>query len=462
MTEFSVNVDLADLQKQVGPLSAASPEGWDAFGSDTWVDMHAWFGWNIEKPRNLDAIGFALAVQCADVKARDIAKAGLALWRQSQREWVELLPAQHWFARLLARKPNASDMTWMEFWRMVVIHLELAQNAYIWKRMNRLGQVLELLPIQPARVRQRVTKTGAVWYELYAESEYELAQQGGESYLLIPGEQIIHLRGRLIDGVNGLSNMVLGHPVFELLGALNRYQAGLFGNDGRTPLVFETEQVFDEETGAVAFNRLKDQLTKRLRNTRQTGDPLLLHAGIKAKNIAINSRDAMTAEAYNATVLRVCGLMQTPPHKIYHYESIKYDNQAAADAQYANDCLIPICVTIEEKLRNGLLPESEWDDTWPEFDRMALMAGDPATLMKVLDAALKVGLIEVNEARVRLPLGLNPLPNGDVRYVPVNMAIIDRQGNVVVQAATGQNAGTGENGGTQPSERGLRLAVDNG
>jgi hypothetical protein len=60
--------------------------------------------------------------------------------------------------------------------------------------------------------------------------------------------------------------------------------------------------------------------------------------------------------------------------------------------------------------------------------------------------------MELNEARDKLPLGLNPLPNGDVRYVPVNVAVIDRDGNVAQQAAEGQNQGAGQGEGTEEGD----------
>ncbi|WP_052764131.1 phage portal protein [Microvirga massiliensis] len=461
-------LDLSAKASDVVPVaSTIDPEFWQEIGlsPDFWPS----FGWNVPDPRRLESVGLALAVQCAAVKARDIAKAGMKLWRRQGRRWTEVEPGAHWFARMLARKPN-SIHSWGEFWRMVIIHLELAQNSYILKRVTRLGDVLELLPLQPARCRPRISDTGRLFYEINAATEFERAQLG-ESVIIVPAERIIHLRGKLLDGLEGLSNARLGHPVFELLGAISSYQTSLFGSDGKQPLVFETDRDFgNAELADAAFRRLKEQLTERTRKARTHGDPILLEAGLKAKAIAVNARDALTTESYNQMVMRICGLMEVPPHKVHHYgDGSKYDNQAAANNAYANDSLIPIADNIEEKFRNELLPEDEWDDHWPEFDRMSLLAGDPKTLMDVIDKAVKDGLIEVNEARERLPLGLSPLEQGgDVRLVPVNFAIVDRQGNVIQQAATGQNQGTGQGGQNEDEdeqraarERSLRLAVNN-
>ncbi|MFN3585176.1 phage portal protein [Phenylobacterium sp.] len=384
-----------------------------------------------------DAVGLGLAIQCASVKARDIAKAEMLLWRRgSGRSWSIVEPREHWFAKMLARRPNGLH-SWTEFWRMVVLHLEVAQNAYVIKRITRDGTVTELLPWMPGRTRQRVGADGRLYYEFAAYTEYERATLG-RTVEILPADRVIHLRGRLWDGLSGLSNAVLGNPIFELLGAINRYQTNLFGNDGQQQLVFETDSAFKGEQADAAFSRLKNQLAERTRKMRSRGDPLLLEAGLKAKAVSMSSNDALTTAAFNQQVLRVCGLMEVPPSKIYALESIKYDNQAALNLQYVADCLIPITRNIGEKFRNALLPEDEWETYSPEHDETELLQGDPASMGKLIDAGLKNGALEINEARVRY-FGVNPIPGGDVRMVPVNMALVDRDGRVV-QAATGQAA----------------------
>jgi HK97 family phage portal protein len=255
----------------------------------------------------------------------------MRLWKRSRRQWNVVEPNQHWFAKMLARRPN-EYMTWGQFWRMVTLHFELAQNSYILKGIDRQGNVLELLPLLPARVRERMGENGRLFYEINALTEFERGMLDGKDNIIVPASRMIHLKGRLWNGLTGLSNVALGDPIFKLLKAISDYQTNLFNNDGKIPIVFETDQSFTGELADAAFRRLKQQLAERVRRMRVTNDPILLEAGLKAKQIAVNARDSMTAETFNAQVMRVCGLMQTPPHKIMAYESVKYDNQAAANS----------------------------------------------------------------------------------------------------------------------------------
>lgn len=454
-----------DLATVPGPVSADRAEGWDEIG---WSDVSDLLGLGTRGGRYFygrDAVGIALAIQCADVKARDLSKAEMLLWRRAGRGWTMVDADQHWLAMLLMTRPNDWH-TWSEFWRMMGLHLELAQNAYAYKDIATDGTVRQLIPIQPARCRARVSGSGKLFYEIFAGTMYEQAQLG-DAYMVVPADRIVHLRGRLWDGLYGLSNLALGSPIFDLVSAIAEFQSNIFGNDGKQPIVFETDQTFDTaEKSDAAFRRLKQQLTERVRKSTANGDPILLEAGLTAKTIAINAQQAESKDSFNQQIMRVCGLMNCPPHKIFALEAVAYNNMAAMNRQYFSDCLHPMSHAIQESFRLSLLPRAEWPTYSPQFDQVALMATDLEALSKLVDMAMKDGLMTFDEAREVLPFRLNPLKKGgDQRTVPVTMALIAADGTIV-QAAGGQNAtqpGAGQ--GESPDNNAgkgaaLRLAYD--
>lgn len=408
------------------------------------------------------ATGLSLMIMCADVKARDISKAEMLLWRRrSARGWDMVEAGQNPVAYQLMTKPNATAMTWNEFWRMVVLHLETAQNAYVYTPRTTEGDIEEYIPIMPGRCRMRVSDRGRIFYEIVAVTEYDLAVLG-ESYIIVPESDVIHFRGRLMDGVNGLSNLALGTPILDLISAIGAYQTKLFGGDGKQPLVFEMKEGFpNSDAGLAAYKRLKEQLREATRRANASGDAILLEAGLTAKAIAINSKDAETTGSFTQQVMRMCGLMDVPPHRIYALEAVAYNNQTAMDRQYVNNCLMPLATNIEIKFRNHALPEREWPALRPEFDRAALMSNDPETLEKLVKVGMGTGLMTFDEGREVMPFRLNPLKKGgDQRTVPVNMSLIDADG-VVIQAGSGQNAtqpGAGQDeSADNNADKGLRL-----
>lgn len=452
-----------------GPLTTTDSAGWDQFEFG-WNDLSDFLGIGGRTSRGgflgRDAVGMGLAIQCADRKAQDIAKAEMLLWRRKGRGWTMVEHDQHPVARLMMTRPNGQH-SWSEFWRMTIMHYELAQNAYALKRIARDGTVLEIIPILPARCRARIAlPSGRLFYEIFAGTEYERAVLG-DTYLIVPAEQMIHLRGRLWDGLYGLSSLALGSPIFDLVSAIAAYQTNIFGNDGKQPLVFETDKDFgDGALADAAFRRLKQQLTDRARKASANGEPILLESGLKAKVIALNARDGQTTESFNQQIMRICGLMNMPPHKIFALEAVAYNNMAAMNRQYYSDVLHPTAHGIQEKFRNALFPIDDWPLYGPQFDQVALMATDLEALAKLVDTAMKDGLMTFDEAREVLPFRLNPLAaGGDHRTVPVTMALIRADGTIV-QAASGQNptqpgAGQDESPDNNAGKgAGLRLAYD--
>jgi HK97 family phage portal protein len=458
--------ELSTKQLETGEIGDSTnlPAAWNSLQESLWETLTFQRNYNPLPYRNEDALAMAIAYICADVKARDIAKSDMSLLRQTGRrknEYVQVLPREHWFAKLLNRRPNIYH-SWTEFWRMTVVHLGLSQNAYILKEMDRTGQVTGLLPLPPGRVSYMVNPTnGRFYYEILSNTDPEKAQVGNNDRIVVPDYMMIHLKGRFHDGINGLSNYQLGHPLFSLMDSVSRFQRETFTNDGRMPIVFESDSAHFGvgDQADAAFRRLKAQLSEATRKMRAYGEPILLEAGYKAKIIAQNARESMSIESSNATIMRICALMEVPPHKIFAYESVKYENMSAANEQYANDHLIPIAKNIEEKFRLSLMGDEEIDLLYPWFDRLPFMAGDTKTLMESIDKALGKGLMTINEGRELLPFGLNPLKAGDVRMVPVNMALVDEDGNVVQQAASGQPNNDGETEAPVDPEQATRALV---
>lgn len=410
--------------------------------------------------------GFSLALQCADVKARDLSMADLLLYRRNRRSWELVEPAKNSriasIAKKLLTRPNKSAMTWGELMYMTTVHLETAQNAYIYTPRNLEGDILEYIPIRPAMCRMRISTNGNIFYEIFAGTEFDVAMLR-DNYLVVPEREVIHFRGRLLDGVNGLSSMALGSPIFNLFDAISRYQTKLFGNDGRQPIVFERDQAFPNSTeGNTAFARLKDQLREMARRSGDSGEAMLLEAGLKAKAIAINSKDAATPESYTQQVHRICGLMNTPPHRIFQIESVAYNNMSQMERNYYHTSLKPLARNIQSKMRNHILNEEEYSNYSLEFDQGALISNDPETLEKLLKTGIMNGIITFNEGREIFPFRLGSLKKGgDHRMVPVAMALLDENGEVI-QAALGQNPtqpGAGED--ESPDNNAGRESDDN-
>jgi HK97 family phage portal protein len=416
------------------------------------------FGWNIPA-RHATSLGTAIMLRCAAVKARDIAKGGMYLWRTpDQDKWEKVAPAQHWLAKKLARRPNDLQ-SWGEFWRMLIMHLSIMQRAHILPRFNRVGEVVEFIPILPGRIRRRTGRDGRLFWEIDTATDVERIMLRRDQ-LIVAEERVITIVGTSWDGFEGLSNLALAAPIVEVLDSVRDYQASLFGNNGKLPVAFETDATFDGAEGEVAFNRLKRQLRQSFRDMQTRGDPLLLDAGLTAKVLANSSRENTTTDSFQQLAVQICSQMEVPPHKLFLLDTVKYDNAAHLDNQYISDILYPMADNIEEKLRLGVLTDDELDEYWPEFDREMMAAQDPKSINERVKVGMGTGVMMQNEGRQRI--GLNPVEKGNFFTVPVNTAIMREDGTIEQMAADGQNNndGTTDTGDGNGSD-GPRLVVNN-
>ena len=405
----------------------------------------------------VDALRQAAVMACLDVMAQDTARAPLTLTKVisqgRRRRGYEVVPARgHPLAKLFWVRPNRF-MTWSEFTTMIVYHLGLLNQAYVIPVRNRLLQVVELIPVLPARVTMDVdTSTGRIFYRVQAGNLAEAAMYGGEDELIFFPEEIIHIKTRSLNGFQGIPTIGVGNRVLSLTQAVLRFQDRLFRRDGTMRGVFQTSE---NNLSQEQYDRLKESLKEALGMLRDLGYPLVLEGGMEFKSISMNAKDAETKEAYAQQISETARLFRIPPHKVMHFDGVKYDNLDPLERQYVTDSLLPRCQAIEERLTLGLLNEDEQLDYFIYFDRDELHQSDPKALSERVLKQWDSGLITQNQALERL--GYNPAANGDVYKMPANTFLIDQNHELVVsnQPSPGTPSGEAEGAAeddTKPAE----------
>ena len=129
----------------------------------------------------------------------------------------------HWLYGLLARKPNRfqNPFEWRE---MLQGHLALRGNAFCQIIANPKGEITELMPIHPDRVRMEVMDSG--------DFRYRVRMQNGDE-TVFPRGQIWHLRGLSSDGLMGMSPIELARESLGMALAAQDYGARFFTNDAK-------------------------------------------------------------------------------------------------------------------------------------------------------------------------------------------------------------------------------------
>jgi HK97 family phage portal protein len=414
---------------------AQVPAGFAASNYARLVNMFGYGLWS-DDPGPLDletAIKQSAVLASLDVISQDIAKTPLRLRQRLPNGGSEVIdPSGHWLAGMLATEPNR-HLTWYEFVQMIVLHYGAVQNAFIAKKMTRLGQVTELVPMLPARVSILVDEeSGRYVYDVDRLTPHEkIMLRGIDRYLL--EEEVIHIRGRMFDGLFGYSNLEAGSAIMSLNKAVQDYQTRLYKNDAVLRGVFQMKN--EETLSDEAYQRLKEQLRNLWKDTRDKGVPLVLEEGMEFNPISMQADAAETSKAKQNAVEDVARLFRIPPHKLMHIVNVKYENMETLEKSYVRDTLFPIATAIEQRVSRGVLSTAErLSGIYLEFDREAMELTDVEKQSEMIQVMLQNAAMTIDEARMRR--GMNPLPNGAgaVRLIPANYSIIDDSNEIVLPA----------------------------
>lgn len=426
-----VPAEVKAVEKAAQPLAMSNYARLvNLFGYGVWSD-EASGPIDLEKVLKLSAALVAL-----DVLSQDISKVDLQLRRRLPNGGSEVvMPGEHWLAAMLADVPNEHH-TWGEFVEMIVLHLAAVQNAYVGKVLTLAGQVEQLIPVLPGRVRIYVDpESGLYFYDVDRNTPHEqmLMRLFPQRFLL--GDEVIHIRGRLFDGLFGYSNLEAGSAVFALSSAVQDYQTRLYKNDAIMRGVFSLPN--EEVLGEAAFRRLKDQLATLWSKMRTSGAPIVLEQGMEFKSVSMNSDAAETAKAKQNAIEDVARVFRIPPHKMMHIVNVKYENMETLEKSYVQDTLIPIARRVEQKMNVGLLSPEERQTYFLQFDREAMVLTDVKAQAEIMKVLLDRGVISLDEARMKR--GYNPKPNGSGRVflIPANYALVDDRNEVVLAAGNG-------------------------
>lgn len=370
---------------------------------------------------------------CCDVIAQDMAKAPLQLRERLANGTSRIVPAaEHPIAALLAREPNRRH-TWFEFQEMMGLWHALESNSFAIVFRNSFGEPEEIVPVMPGHVQDRVAGR-SIFYDVTAGTSQELALLGS-AYLLVPERDMIHVRGRMLNGMDGYSTLVAGRKTLETGNSIEKYRNELFGEGGQIRGVFRRDWA---QGGAgigilpdEAFTRLRMQLKAMMRKFGAAHEPLVLEGGLQFQPIASTPADAELTKQFEAQIVATCRLLRMPPHKAFHLVNVKYENLDTMEKAYVGDTMDPILQRHEQRYSRALLTTEERTKFFLHHDREALWLTDYKAETERVVKLVGSGVMSVNEGRARV--GMNPRDGGDVYMVPSANHVLDESNNIVVE-----------------------------
>ena len=340
---------------------------------------------------------------CVRILSETMASLPFVLYR-TDASGGKVRVTNHWLYRLFARRPNRfqNPFEWRE---MMQGHLALRGNAYNRIVSNARGEITELVPIHPDRIRIELLPSG--------EFRYRVTDRDGRESVLPRGE-VWHLRGLSSDGLLGMSPIEIARESVGMALAAQDYGARFFANDAKpTGGWIEFPGSFKDAEAKKVFRESYQQA----QSGANRGKVLVLENGMKFHEVGVTNRDAQFLELRKFQITDIARLFRVPPHMIGDLDRATFSNIEQQSLEFVMHTMTPWAERWEASIEAELLPDDEGLEV--EFDFANLMRGDAASRAGYYQSGIQNGWLTRNEAR--LAENLNPLEGLDEPLRPLNM-----------------------------------------
>ncbi len=311
------------------------------------------------------------------------------------------------------------DLTSFELWETVYAHVALWGNAYLWKLRDQSGQIRELWPIHPARVKVgRTSDGGKKFFEVDGEPETE--------------KNILHIPGFGFDGTLGMSPVTAARQGLGLSLAAEEFGARFFANGTLATGILRTEQKLTPGKA----DELQERWQAKRSGLNSSHSTIVLDSGADFTQLTIPPDDAQFLETRKFQVAEVARMFGVPPHMLMDTDrstswGTGIEQQGIGFVVYT---LRPWLARVEQRLSRMVRPES----VYVRYSVEGLLRGDSTQRQAFYHGMWNLGAFSTNE--IRALEELPPVEGGDVRYRPLNMGLLGETDSTLTPQEASQNA----------------------
>lgn len=306
-------------------------------------------------------------------------------------------------------------MTAMDFRRAMQGSYLLWGNAYAQIIRNELGQIIELWPFMPDRMKVERIKGKMI---------YEYSMSDG-STKVFPDKDVWHLKDFSIDGLIGLSKIKQARESLGLAKATEKFGSRFFGNTAKaTGLLKHPNKLSDS-----ARDNIKKSTREQIAGENVLG-MFVLEEGMEWQQISIPPDDAQFLGTRGFQDVDICGIFDISPTKIGLLDRATYSNIEHLSIEFATDTILPHAIYWEQKADYELLPESDREKFFTKHVLDGLLRGDTIARGEYYNKMFMLGAYSQND--IRELEDKNPFAGGDKHYVPLNMIPIESAGKAKI------------------------------
>jgi HK97 family phage portal protein len=238
----------------------------------------------------------------------------------------------------------------------------------------------------------------------------------GANVMDVAADDMIHVRIVTADGLAGVPLWKVAREDIAAWIAIRRFVGALFRNYARPSMALVYRRQLNDQA-----RRAIREAFERMYTAENAHRVAVLDGDVDIKTFQINSREAEMTATLLASLRNIAAFGNVPSSKVGDPSRTSYASLEAEMTSYLSESLDPILVAIEQEMMVKLLSESEQESMYIEFERGALVRTDLESRYRAYTQGIQAGFLTRNEVRAKE--SLNPLPDGDRAFVPLNVTL---------------------------------------
>lgn len=304
----------------------------------------------------------------------------------------------------------------------MMAHILTWGNGYAEKVFNGYGDVIQLWPITPNRVKPMM-QAGELVYKISMDRE---------APIILPREKVLHIPGLGYDGFIGYSVVAMARKSLGLGMAMETFGSRYFGSGTHPGIIVSHPQKLSPQ----AHSNLQASLIDKYSGLGQSHKLLLLEENMKVEKWGVPPDDSQFLESRQFQIPEIARWFNLPPHKLKDLTKSSFSNIESEQISFVTDSILPWLIRLEANYNMQILSKS--DKEFSGRGRLyfkhiveGLLRGDAASRASFYKEMLDRGVFCINE--VRELEDKDPIPGGDRHFIMANMISIENAGRQPAQ-----------------------------
>lgn len=386
---------------------ASDDEAW----SNGWWGSRSATGIEINQQ---SALMVPTVMACVSIISEDVANLEPHVFRRLDNGSKQIA-TDHWLSALLVR-PN-DWQPWGECCQQMLIGLLLRGNGYAVIIRDGRGRPIMLVPVNPDYVALWEAPDGSLFWRVTRSGLHMLAVLRDQP-LMVPYENMLHLKGMSANGLLGLSKIAINREAIALALGQEQIAARTIGDGAKPSGVLTTAGKLTKE----AADRIRDDWKTFNSGIANSGRTIVLEQGLEWKPLSLSMVDLEFIASRTFQIADIARIWRVPLHMLDADVGKSASSEITQKAQeYLNFTLRTYIRIIQQRLAFTF---DLGPDVFVELDVSELIKADIVARYQSYRLALQ-GWMSVNEVRVLE--GQPPIssPGGNMVFRPVNMAPLD-------------------------------------